>query len=107
MSIMQPMENAKIRGPEFRNDNSNGAGVNTALNQLNTEVMANNMPLPGHQDGSISSNTKDQFNPYESVTSAYNTNDIIVKDSAPGGKTTASIITMPPITNNEVVMTKN
>ena len=82
MSIIQPMENAEIRGPEFRNNSTNNeAGVSSALNQLNTDTMANNMPLPGHQEGSISSNTNCQFNPYESVTSAYNSNDLVMKDS--------------------------
>ena len=106
MSIVQPMENAEIRGPEFRNDNNNEAGVSSTLNQLNTEVMANNMPLPVHQEGSISSNTNCQFNPYESVTSAYNTNDLVVKDSTQGGAKTTSI-TVVATTNNEAVMTKN
>ena len=101
------MENAEIRGPEFRNVNNNEAGVSATLNhQLNTEIMAKNLPLPVHQDGSISSNTNCQFNPYESVTSAYNTNDLVVKDSTQGGAKTTSI-TVVATTNNEAVMTKN
>ena len=71
------MENAQIDGPEFhRHENINGArGSEMRNNQAAMEMITDHMSLPRQADGSISSNTNCQFNAYESVTSAYNTQE--------------------------------